>query len=76
MKYLKVFTNWRIIALTVIAAAALLLILGDGNRLNVIIFSKIVGFFLAYFAYRIGRHWHDSGEIDELNVFSDNGSNE
>lgn len=72
MKYLKIFTNWRIIALSVIAAAALLLILGDGNRLSIIVFAKIVGFFLAYFAYRLGKDWYNSGAIDEIKVFNDN----
>ena len=41
MKYLKVFKNWRIVFLTIIAAAALLLILGDGNRFSVIVFAKV-----------------------------------
>ena len=54
MKYLKVFKNWRIVFLTIIAAAALLLILGDGNRISVIVFAKIVGGALAY--HRTCRH--------------------
>ena len=72
MKYIKVFKNWRIMFLTIIAAAALLLILGDGNRISVIVFAKIVGGALAYACYRLGKHWYEKGEIDEINVFNDN----
>ena len=72
MKYIKVFKNWRIMFLTIIAAAALLLILGDGNRISVIVFAKIVGGALAYVCYRLGKHWYEKGEIDEINVFNDN----
>lgn len=72
MKYLKVFKNWRIVFLTIIAAAALLLILGDGNRFSVIVFAKVVGCALAYVCYRLGKHWHEKGEIDEIKVFNDN----
>lgn len=72
MKYLKVFNNWRIVFLTIIAAAALLLILGDGNRFSVIVFAKVVGGALAYVCIRLGMHWNEKGEIDEIKVFNDN----
>lgn len=72
MKYLKVFKNWRIVFLTIIAAAALLLILGDGNRFSVIVFAKVVGGALAYVCYGLGKHWNEKGEIDEIKVFNDN----
>lgn len=71
MKYLKILTNWRIIALTIIAIAAIVLIGGDGNRLFLIIFAKLVGFALLCFGYKIGNEWYKKGMIDEINVFND-----
>ena len=72
MKYLAIFKNWRLIALLIMAVAAFILILGDGNRDGIIIFAKILGFFLAVFCYKIGNEWHKDGKIDEINVFNDN----
>lgn len=76
MKYLKIFKNWRIIALTIMAIAAVILIAGDGNKTNLIVFAKIIGFFVATFCYKIGKDWYESGKIDEINVFNDNEDNE
>lgn len=71
MKYLKVFRNWRIVALTVFSIAALLLILGDGDNVAVIVFTKLVGFAIGYLVYRIGKDWKGRGMLDELDVFDE-----
>lgn len=71
MKYLKVFSNWRIVVLTVLAMAAVLLVLVDCDCIEVFVLTKLVGFFLAYFAYRIGKYWKDKGMLDEINVFDE-----
>lgn len=72
MKYLKIFKNWRIIALTIMGIAAALLILGDGNKITLILFAKAVGIMVGTVAYKLAKDWHKEGKIDEINVFNDN----
>lgn len=72
MKYLKIFKNWRIIALTVMAVAAFILILGESEKATVIAITKLIGFTLAFFCYKIAKDWHEKGLINEINEFNDN----
>lgn len=71
-KYLTPFLNWRVLVLTVLAMAALVLILGEAESLKVFLSIKAVGFALGYLCYRLSKHWDERGLIDELNVYSEN----
>ena len=71
MKYLKVFKNWRIATLTVMFMATLVLIAGDGDRIGLVVFSKLIGFALGALGYKLGKEWMKDGKLDELNVFND-----
>lgn len=71
-KYLTPFLNWRVLVLTVLAMAALVLILGEAESLKVFLSIKVLGFALGYLCYRLSRYWDERGLIDELNVYSEN----
>ena len=72
MKYLKIFKNWRIIALTVMVIAALILIIGESENTIAIVSVKLIGFMLGTFCYKIAKEWHDDGKINEIDEFNDN----
>ena len=72
MKYLKFLKNWRIVALTVMAMAAFLLIISESENLVAVAATKFIGFMVGFFAYRIGKDWYKKGLMDEINEFNDN----
>ena len=71
-KYLIPLLNWRVIALTLLAMAATLLVLGDTDDLTVFMLIKSAGFGLGYLCYRLSRYWDNRGLINELSVYSEN----
>ena len=71
MGYLKLFTNWRIVFLTVIYMAAFILIFSESENITAIIATKLIGFALGYTGYTLSKSWGDKGLIDEINVFSE-----
>lgn len=72
MKYLKFLKNWRIVALTVMAMAAFLLIISESENVVAVVATKFIGFTVGFFAYRIGKDWYKKGLMDEINEFNDN----
>lgn len=64
MKQLKAFKNWRIIALTVMAVAAFVLIVGESDNVAALVITKFLGFAVGVFCYRIWKDWKDKGQID------------
>lgn len=72
MKYLKAFKNWRIIALTVMAAGAIILILSESESMVALLATKAIGFIIGFFIYKIGKDWYNKGLIDEIDEFTDN----
>lgn len=72
MKYLKFLKNWRIVALTVMAMAAFLLIISESENMVAVAATKFIGFMVGFFVYRIGKDWYKKGLMDEINEFNDN----
>ena len=65
-KYFKIYRNWRVIVLAVLVMFAALFILGDCDDMGYLLFTKGVGFGLAYIIYRLGKYWDAKGKINEL----------
>ena len=60
------FRNWRVIVLAVLVMVAAVFILGDCDDMGYLLFTKGVGFGLAYIIYRLGKYWDAKGKINEL----------
>ena len=69
MKYLAVFTNWRIITLTVMFMAAALLLLAESESIGDTVCTKAAGIALGCLGNRLGKTWEQKGLIDEINAF-------
>lgn len=63
---IKPFLNWRTHALLIISALALILIMGECDDMGYLLFTKGLGFGLAYIIYRLGKYWAGKGKINEL----------
>ena len=68
--YLQLLTNWRIDLLMALAIVALVLILGECDKLSTLLTTKAVGFAIAYGCYRLAQRWDKKGLIDELDIFN------
>lgn len=60
------FRNWRVIVLAVLVMAAAVFILGDCDDMGYLLFTKVIGFSLAYIIYRLGKYWNAKCKINEL----------
>lgn len=60
------FRNWRVIVLAVLVMFAAVFILGDCDDMGYLLFTKVIGFGLAYIIYRLGKYWNAKGKINEL----------
>ena len=65
-KYFKIYRNWRVHVLTLLCMVAALFILGDCDDMGYLLFTKVIGFSLAYIIYRLGKYWDAKGKINEL----------
>ena len=65
------FRNWRVIVLAVLVMFAAVLILGDCDDMGYLLFTKGVGFGLAYIIYRLGKYWDANGKINELTALAE-----
>ena len=65
------FRNWRVIVLAVLVMAAAVFILGDCDDMGYLLFTKGVGFGLAYIIYRLGKYWDAKGKINELTALAE-----
>lgn len=65
------FKNWRVIVLAVLVMFAALFILGDCDDMGYLLFTKGVGFGLAYIIYRLGKYWDAKGKINELTALAE-----
>lgn len=70
-KYLKIYLNWRINVLALLAVTAIVLITTDCDSPLAFILTKAMGFLLGYLTYRFGRYWQDRGELKELELLDD-----
>ena len=65
------FRNWRVIALAVLVMVAAVFILGECDDMGYLLFTKGVGFGLAYIIYRLGKYWDAKGKINELTALAE-----
>lgn len=70
-KYLKIYLNWRINAMALLAVTAIVLITSNCDSPLAFILTKVMGFLLGYLTYRFGRYWQDRGELKELELLDD-----
>ena len=70
-KYLKIYLNWRINVLALLAVTAIVLITSNCDRPLAFILTKVMGFMLGYLTYCFGRYWQDRGELKELELLDD-----
>ena len=68
--YLQLLTNWRIALLMALAIVALVLILGECEKISTLLIVKAVGFAIAYGCYRLTQRWDRKGLINELDIFN------
>lgn len=68
--YLQLLTNWRIDLLMALAIVALVLILGECEKISTLLIVKAVGFAIAYGCYRLAQAWDKKGLINELDIFN------
>lgn len=68
--YLQLLTNWRINLLMALAIVALVLILGECEKISTLLIVKAVGFAIAYGCYRLAQRWDRKGLINELDIFN------
>lgn len=68
--YLQLLTNWRIDLLMALAIVALVLILGECEKISTLLIIKTVGFAIAYGCYRLAQRWDKKGLINELDIFN------
>ena len=65
------FRNWRVIVLAVLVMLDAVFILGDCDDMGYLLFTKGVGFGLAYIIYRLGKYWDAKGKINELTALAE-----
>ena len=70
-KYFKIYRNWRVHVLTILVMVAMFLLLGDCDDMGYLLFTKGVGFGLAYIIYRLGKYWDAKGKINELTALAE-----
>lgn len=68
MKYLRIFTNWRIIAITAMFCVATLLLLCETENATSLAVTKISGIAMMYVTGCLFSAWE--GRMNELNVFN------
>lgn len=72
-KYLKIYLNWRINVMALLAVTAIVLITSNCDSPLAFILTKVMGFLLGYLTYRFERYWQDRGELKELELLDDEG---
>lgn len=65
------FRNWRVIVLAVLVMVDAVFILGECDDMGYLLFTKGVGFGLAYIIYRLGKYWDAKGKINELTALAE-----
>ncbi len=65
----RLFANWRIDVITVLAMVALLLLMCDSDDFTALMLTKAAGLVLGWLAWRLGERWND--KMPELAMFND-----
>ncbi len=69
---LKIASNWRIDALTLMYAWTLLLAMADCENFLLLVITKIMAVILGYVTNKLSKSWDKEGYLKELEVFNDN----
>jgi ABC-type uncharacterized transport system permease subunit len=69
MKYMSILLNWRIVAITLLAALALLLAMADSDDFLLLLLTKVAAVIIGYAVYRLAKRWER--RMPELKVFND-----
>lgn len=69
---LKIASNWRIDALTLLYAWTLLLAMADCENFLLLVITKITAVILGYCTNKLAKSWDKEGYLKELEVFNDN----
>lgn len=62
--------NWRIIVLTILAAATIAFAAGDCDNLVLFFITKVIAVILGFATHKLSKRW--DGKMPELEVFNDN----
>lgn len=68
MKYLAIIMNWRIVAITLLAAATLFLAMCDGEDVLIVFGTKVLAVIAGYITHVLARRWE--GKMPELDIFN------
>ena len=66
MKYIKIFFNWRIDVITILAALVLMLAMADSECVILFFATKLAAVILGYLVHVIAKRW--DGKMPELDV--------
>ena len=69
---LKIASNWRIDALTLMYALTLLLAMADVDNFLLLCVTKIMAVILGYVTSKLSKSWDKEDCLKELEVFNDN----
>lgn len=70
-KFFKVYLNWRVNILTILAMVVTILIASENESLSQLFLTKIAGLSLGYLTFRLFLYWNSKGKIDELMELAD-----
>ena len=65
-KYLKIYLNWRVNVLVVLAMIITILVASDSDNIFLLFLTKIAGLLLGYLTFRLGKYWNSHNKINEL----------
>ena len=68
MKYISIFKNWRILALTAVLTASAMLLLGDSDDIGWLVAAKVSGLAMMRITTWLYGRW--KGMMGELDVFN------
>ena len=68
MKYMAIFKNWRIFALTMLVSASVILLLCDSEDIGWLIATKAAGLAMMHLSAWLHGRWQ--GKMNELEVFN------
>lgn len=68
MKYLAIITNWRIMAITALAALTLILALCESEDIAVLLGTKAMALITGYAVHALSKRWE--GKMPELDFIA------
>ena len=69
---IRIASNWRIDALTMMFALTLLMAMADVDNFLLLVATKITAVILGSLTHKLSNSWDKEGYLKELEVFNDN----